>query len=94
MQVKRARVAHRVDQHIGDAALRTSSIRIVAPIPGKAAIGIEVPNTDKEKVRLRDVMELAGDIDHIIPGHDVQVMERYPEALPGIAWRVDREPMA
>ena len=37
-------------------ALRSSSIRIVAPIPGKAAIGIEVPNANREMVNFREVV--------------------------------------
>jgi S-DNA-T family DNA segregation ATPase FtsK/SpoIIIE len=37
-------------------ALRASSVRIVAPIPGKAAVGIEVPNAERETVRLKDVL--------------------------------------
>jgi S-DNA-T family DNA segregation ATPase FtsK/SpoIIIE len=37
-------------------ALRATSIRIVAPIPGKAVIGIEIPNIDREPVRLKDVI--------------------------------------
>jgi S-DNA-T family DNA segregation ATPase FtsK/SpoIIIE len=37
-------------------ALRATSIRIVAPIPGKAVIGIEIPNTDREPVRLKDII--------------------------------------
>jgi S-DNA-T family DNA segregation ATPase FtsK/SpoIIIE len=32
----------------------------VAPIPGKNTIGIEVPNSEKQPVRLRELMELAG----------------------------------
>ena len=38
-------------------ALRVPSVRIVAPIPGKNTVGIEVPNTDRQIVRLREVME-------------------------------------
>jgi len=37
-------------------ALRATSIRIVAPIPGKAVIGIEVANANREPVRLRDMI--------------------------------------
>jgi S-DNA-T family DNA segregation ATPase FtsK/SpoIIIE len=37
-------------------ALRAMSIRIVAPIPGKAAIGIEIPNAVREIVRLKDII--------------------------------------
>lgn len=40
----------------------------------------------------RRLLKLAGDVDHIIPGHDVGVMERYPTALAEIAWRVDLAP--
>ncbi len=38
-------------------ALRVPSVRIVAPIPGKNTVGIEVPNEKRQVVRLRDVME-------------------------------------
>ena len=38
-------------------ALRVPSVRIVAPIPGKNSVGGEVPNTDRQMVRLREVME-------------------------------------
>jgi len=37
-------------------ALRASSIRIVAPIPGKAVIGIEIPNADRETVRFKELI--------------------------------------
>jgi S-DNA-T family DNA segregation ATPase FtsK/SpoIIIE len=37
-------------------AMRAISIRIVAPIPGKAAIGIEVPNTNRQVVRFKEVI--------------------------------------
>jgi len=42
-------------------ALGAGAVRVVAPIPGKHTIGIEVPNNEKEKVRMRNMMELAGD---------------------------------
>ena len=38
-------------------ALAASDIRIEAPIPGKSAIGIEVPNKQKQTVFLRDLFE-------------------------------------
>jgi S-DNA-T family DNA segregation ATPase FtsK/SpoIIIE len=38
-------------------ALAAKDIRMEAPIPGKAAIGIEVPNTEVSLVTLREVME-------------------------------------
>ena len=37
-------------------ALRAISIRIVAPIPGKAVIGIEIPNATREIVRFKEVV--------------------------------------
>ncbi len=37
-------------------ALRAISIRTVAPIPGKAAIGIEIPNATRELVRFREIV--------------------------------------
>ncbi|MBX3414019.1 MAG: DNA translocase FtsK [Pirellulales bacterium] len=40
-------------------ALRVPSVRVVAPIPGKNTVGIEVPNNERQIVRLREVMEEA-----------------------------------
>lgn len=37
--------------------LAATSIRIEAPIPGKAAIGIEIPNQEVDTVYLRDMIE-------------------------------------
>ncbi len=42
-------------------ALRVPSVRIVAPIPGKNTVGIEVPNANRQLVRLREVIEEASD---------------------------------
>ncbi|MBL9086744.1 MAG: DNA translocase FtsK, partial [Planctomycetia bacterium] len=38
-------------------ALKSESVRIVAPIPGKDTIGVEVPNTIRDAVKLRDLIE-------------------------------------
>lgn len=38
-------------------ALAAPRVRMEAPIPGKSAVGIEVPNTETATVRLRDILE-------------------------------------
>ena len=41
-------------------ALSAGAVRVVAPLPGKHTIGIEVPNSEKEKVRIKSMMDLGG----------------------------------
>lgn len=47
--------------------LAAESIRIEAPIPGKQAVGIEVPNKETEMVHLRDILESDKFVDYESP---------------------------
>ena len=38
-------------------ALRAATVRIQAPVPGEAVVGIEVPNRQREKIYLREIIE-------------------------------------
>ncbi|HET8654756.1 MAG TPA: DNA translocase FtsK 4TM domain-containing protein [Longimicrobiaceae bacterium] len=53
--VKVARIAN-LDADLA-LALKAPSVRIVAPIPGKGAVGVEVPNPEPEMVHFREVLE-------------------------------------
>jgi len=55
-------------------ALAVPSVRIVAPIPNKTTVGIEVPNDHRNMVRLSEVM--AG-IAEMIP--EIQVEATFPD---------------
>ena len=45
-------------------SLAAQSIRIEAPIPGKQAVGIEIPNKENEVVHLRDIIETEEFVNH------------------------------
>ena len=38
-------------------AMKAKSIRIVAPVPGRGAVGVEIPNPEPEVVCLRDILD-------------------------------------
>ena len=38
-------------------ALRALSVRIIAPLPGKSVVGIEIPNPERDEVFIRDLLE-------------------------------------
>ena len=42
-------------------ALKAASVRVVAPIPGKDTVGIEVPNRHRQYVRLKEVIHASAD---------------------------------
>jgi len=50
-------------------ALKAPNVRIVAPIPGKSTVGVEVPNLDKEFVQLAEIMHQGKGVEnrHAIP---------------------------
>ena len=49
--------------------LKATSVRILAPVPGKGCVGIEVPNRKPSEVRIRDIIESADwtDSNAVIP---------------------------
>jgi S-DNA-T family DNA segregation ATPase FtsK/SpoIIIE len=48
-------------------ALKATSVRIVAPIPGRSTVGIEVPSVERGVVRMRELVEWAGSGNMALP---------------------------
>lgn len=70
-----------------DSAVFYEGLETGRAFPAAFHVGDELAGYDR-------LLTEAGSVDAIIPGHDVRVMERYPAALDGIAWRVDAPPVA
>ncbi|MFO7892769.1 MAG: DNA translocase FtsK 4TM domain-containing protein [Longimicrobiales bacterium] len=64
-------------------ALKAPSVRIVAPIPGKAAVGVEVPNPEPEMVYLREIVEAPVFAEHT--GHLPLALGKDLEGTPYVA---------
>ncbi|MEX3516107.1 DNA translocase FtsK 4TM domain-containing protein [Corynebacterium camporealensis] len=61
-------------------AVATDNLRLLTPIPGKSAVGIEVPNADREMVRLREVLDapaIASSADPMLVGLGKDIEGQY-----------------
>jgi hypothetical protein len=70
-----------------DSAVFYEGLETGRPFPAAFHVGDELAGYER-------LLAVAGSVDAIIPGHDAAVMARYPEAIPGVAWRVDGPPVA
>lgn len=48
-------------------ALKSTTVRIVAPLPGKSTVGVEVPRTERSIVRLREILQTVNPRAHPLP---------------------------
>jgi len=64
-------------------AMKAYGIRVIAPIPGKAAIGLEIPNAKAAPVYLREILETALFAENKKPL--TFVLGRYGEGAPAVA---------
>ena len=67
-------------------ALEAQAVRIVAPIPGKAVVGVEVPNKTREMVYLKEILQ-----DELLHDGDVEAAGRAGQGHQGRAGQ--REPV-
>ncbi|MFK7880767.1 N-acyl homoserine lactonase family protein [Roseobacter sp.] len=70
-----------------DSAVFYEGLETGRPFPPAFHVGDELAGYER-------LLALTGSADGIIPGHDVRVMERYPQTIEGLAWRVDETPIA
>ncbi|MEM8664288.1 MAG: N-acyl homoserine lactonase family protein [Pseudomonadota bacterium] len=68
-----------------DSAVFYEGLMDARPFPAAFSVADELAG-------YRTLLAITGP-DAIIPGHDVKVMERYPEVVPDVAWRVDGAPI-
>lgn len=80
--IRVARIVSLADNIAMDMA--ASQVRVEAPIPGKAAIGLEIPNATSSMVRIRELVESSEFLDHpsrlcVALGKDVGGVNRYAD---------------
>jgi glyoxylase-like metal-dependent hydrolase (beta-lactamase superfamily II) len=85
LQAVRVRTARGWVVLASDAAVFYEGLESGRPVPAAYHVGQELEGYEA-------LRRLASSAAHIIPGHDVAVMERYPAVLEDVAWRVDLSP--